>query len=282
MELDEAGLFESEYALSRVFDFDYPAKLKKKFIILSSPRTASAKLSSNLYDSGLAGAPFEYFHKNLLKYRNSPEKRPNELNAYLEEMIARRTSPNGYFGMKMHFGQFEYLFGRNPTTMAIGVQLLSEFDKRILISRRDKVSQAIAQLMGRETNAWARPENVGGNGLVRAFTPEDVVDISSFLQTLIFWEHSWRKILASMAGDFIEVAYEDLCEAPEKELGQIFEYLEIGEFRGGPVSFRTGKQPITEVRAEMKLNFLEAIGALNGEIAQKVVLEQGKPLVPPR
>ena len=257
----ESSLFESEFALSELFDFNIDAKLKKKYIILSSPRTGSTMLASALYNSGVAGAPFEYFHKNLLALRNNPERRPNELNQYLEEMIARRTSPNGYFGMKLHFGQFEYLFGANPVATEIGVKFISEFDKHILIYRRDKILQAVSALLASEAKIWSRTSLERDQLLGRSIEPDDVVGISSALNAYVKSDQAWRKVLKSANVKFMDVAYEDLCDRPEQEMKRVYDYLEIEMPSEIPAHFPTEKLTNIELTNELKQRFLEEIGA---------------------
>jgi trehalose 2-sulfotransferase len=258
---EEKKEFESEFALSETFDFNFEAKLKQKYIILSSPRTGSTMLASALYYTGLAGVPFEYFHHNLLKARNHPERRPNELGMYLKEMIGKRTSPNGYFGMKLHFEQFEYLFGHNPTAASFGMRFLAEFDKFIMIFRRDKILQAISELLARETQVWSRTSISDSDLLRRPPNPNDVVAISDFLRKFVVWDQSWRKVIQRLETSCLEIAYEDLCDDPQAEFNKIFEHLDLRELRGRKIAFPTVKLTDAATTKEMKEAYLEQIGA---------------------
>ena len=257
----EVSLFESEFALSEVFDFNFETRLRKKYAILASPRTGSTMLASALYNSGLAGAPFEYFHHNLLKLRDNPEKRPNELNLYLEEIIRRRTSPNGYFGIKIHFSQFEYLFGGNMKATEVGLKFIDEFDKHILITRRDKILQAISSLLADEKKVYSRMSITEDELLGREFQQDDVVAITSYLNVFIQWDAAWRTILEKLNKPFIEVAYEDLCTDPQIEFRRIFAFLDIENASGDEISFSTEKQTNTRLTAKLKSDYLDHIGA---------------------
>ena len=258
---DQSNMFESEYALSETFDFNCDAKLRQKYIILSNPRTGSTMVSSALYATNLAGAPFEYFHRELLNACNKPETRPNELNLYLDGIIRRRTSPNGYFGMKMHFVQFDYLFGRNSALMSIGLKFLSEFDKRILIYRRDKILQGISGLLAKENQAWSSTDGSKTSLLGRAPKPNDVVEISEYVRTFVAWDQAWRELISRIGGSSLEVAYEDLCKNPDDEFNRIFEYLGLDELRGRRTEFVTAKQTDIALTGELKRAYLESIGA---------------------
>jgi trehalose 2-sulfotransferase len=270
---NESNESASEFELREAFDFNFEVKLKKKYLILSSPWTGSAMLASALYHTGLAGVPFEYFHSRLLKARNNPELRPNELGAYLDDIIKRRTSPNGYFGMKLHFEQFDYLFGRNPTLTTIGIKFLSEFDKRILVYRRDKILQSVSALLAREDKVWPKTGVSNTDLLQRALSPDDVVEISDSLRMFIWWEHCWRKVISRLDG-CLEIAYEDLCSDTQTEFAKIFEYLELPELRTRQVAVPTVKQANVVFANELKKTYLEKIGAFdvnNIEILEEIV-----------
>jgi LPS sulfotransferase NodH len=258
---DETKKFETEFALSESFDFNFETRPKQRYIILSSPRTGSTMLASALYSTSLAGVPFEYFHQYLLKARNHPERRPNELSVYLKEMIRRRTSPNGYFGMKLQFGQFEYLFGQNQAALSFGAKFLSEFDKFIMIFRRDKILQAISELLARENQVWARTSISNSELLRRPPKPSDVIEISDVLRTYVLWDQSWRSLISRLGTSCLPIAYEDLCDDPQAEFDKIFEYLELYELRGRKIAFPTAKLTDVATTSEMKKAYLEQIGA---------------------
>jgi LPS sulfotransferase NodH len=271
---DETCKFESEVALNETYDFNYEAKLKQKYIILCSPRSGSTMLANALYNTGLAGAPFEYFNRKILKARNNPELRPNELSFYLNEMIRRRTSPNGYFGMTLQFEQFEYLFGRNATVTSVGMTFLSEFDRKILVYRRDKISQAVSFWLARENSVWSMPNRAKTGLLQRTLNPTDVIEICDLLRTFVAWDDLWRKVISRLEGSCMEVAYEDLRSDPQAEFGKIFEYLGLRELRDSQLSVPKLKSEDPALTTELKRLYLEKIGAIDATgvvISEKVV-----------
>ena len=111
--LDEA-VSDSYDRLSFEFERTEP---RASYLVCSIPRSGSSLLCELLGGTGLAGAPAEFFHPDkmaALQQRWGVEG----LDDYLRELFARKTSPNGVFGTKAHWGQYKPLFGEaDPRTV---------------------------------------------------------------------------------------------------------------------------------------------------------------------
>jgi LPS sulfotransferase NodH len=243
------------------FDMAPAVAAARKYLIMSTPRSGSTMLSSALHASGLAGAPFEYFHPAPLNNAGNPELYPNRLNLYFKDVVSRRTSPNGLFGMKLHFPQFERIFCANPTSLAYGFSFLREFDAFVLTYRRDKILQAISGLLARENNLWATTSADNEGRVGRPFAADDVVKISEEVRRFTLGEYSWRKIAGNLGVVPHEVAYEDLTENSGREFQRIVDYLDIKELAGVQLQPKTRKTTDVEQTLEMKRRYLKAIGA---------------------
>src|SRR5262249_15586129 len=82
-----------------------PTACRFKYLICSTPRSGSTLLSTGLASTGRAGRPLEYLSQPygvVFKERNGRLLLPE----YWRFLVTRRTTPNGVFGMKMHFDQF--------------------------------------------------------------------------------------------------------------------------------------------------------------------------------
>ena len=90
---------------------------RASYLVCSIPRSGSSLLCELLASTGLAGAPAEFFHPDKMEVL---QRRwgVDELDDYLRELLARKTSPNGVFGTKAHWGQYQPLFGESdPRTV---------------------------------------------------------------------------------------------------------------------------------------------------------------------
>lgn len=246
--LDMFGAFKTERDLP-------PAPVTFTYLILSQPRTGSTMISSALEASGLAGVPIEYFNQHHL--RQLP--RPLSLAAvqkYYADVVARRTTANGVFGMKLHHDQFKPLFMQDNTVSPGGVKFLKSFDRIILTSRRDKLAQAISQLTALRTQNWNtdRKELEGRQNY--AFSKADVPLIIDYLRDAVTGEMFWNEICERLALSPLHVVYEDLCLSPEAELRRVVDHLGLPISGIAPQTIKLSR----DNNREGKLRFLKEIG----------------------
>ena len=83
---------------------------RASYMVCSIPRSGSSLLCELLASTGVAGAPAEFFHPDKMAALQQRWE-ADELDDYLRELLARKTSPNGVFGTKAHWGQYNPLFG---------------------------------------------------------------------------------------------------------------------------------------------------------------------------
>ena len=141
-------------------DFPGPVPLRKSYIVASTDRSGSTFLCSLLWQTGVLGAPAEYWN-----HRRRPNGKPigiqmtERLNAsspadYLKKLLACRTSKNGVFGVKAHSFDFKEALRKFPKLL----EALSPVTY-IYIRREDKVAQAVSMAKATQTGAWvARSE----------------------------------------------------------------------------------------------------------------------------
>ena len=89
------------------FDFEYDVAVEPvvSYMICSLPRSGSSLLCEALANTLHAGMPAEYFNPGIIARM---ERRWNvgSFDDYLRKLLARKTSPNGVFGLKVHWGQY--------------------------------------------------------------------------------------------------------------------------------------------------------------------------------
>jgi trehalose 2-sulfotransferase len=228
---------------------------------MSSPRTGSSLLSGALADSGHAGRPLEFAHKKTLRENGNPEQTIEGLQAYLCRIVENNTTPNGVFGMKMHFNQFHSLFGDGRHGLENGVSFMQKFQKFILIFREDKVLQAISEMLAMDTGVWNTPDPDYAGSVGRELVTEDVPLIAKIMARQVWEEYSWRNLLIQLSLTFHEVSYESLTASPDGEAAGLCSYLAIDGLSAVSVRPKTIKLTDTSVTVEMKKQYLRAIGA---------------------
>jgi LPS sulfotransferase NodH/SAM-dependent methyltransferase len=136
-------------------DFPGPVRLRKSYIVASTDRSGSTFLCSLLWQTGVLGAPAEYWN-----FRSRPKAKPigaqmmERLEAasaadYLDKLLACRTSRNGIFSVKAHSFDFEEAVRQFPEML----ERLSPLTY-IYIERKDKVAQAVSMAKAAQTGVW--------------------------------------------------------------------------------------------------------------------------------
>lgn len=113
-----------------------------RYVILSLPRTGSELVCADLRKRGI-GVPLEYFSIHGIAERLGSTNSEGHifLPQYMAALYAKRTTPNGVFGAKMHPLHLKSMGGHD---IAKAVQFLDLFDRIVVLRRRDKVLQAIS------------------------------------------------------------------------------------------------------------------------------------------
>jgi LPS sulfotransferase NodH len=241
---------------------DYPkTEVVQAYLILSSPRSGSTMLSTALASSKIAGRPLEYLNPTSLAAAGVGQDIA-KLIGYLEDVRNRRTTPNGVFGMKLHFNQFANLFVRQGQVNELGVGFLKTFNKVILTHRHDKVLQAISLMHANRSKLWNSKDAGHAGSVSSQFREEDVDTITACLAKLVNEEASWRLLMAQLKLNCIDISYEDLCANQDACIGRAFVHLGLSTPPSG-TRVQTVKLS-DESNLQVKQDYLRAIGAIAG------------------
>jgi LPS sulfotransferase NodH len=197
--------------------FEYErAEPRISYMVCSIPRSGSSLLCELLSSTGLAGAPAEFFHPDkmsALRQRWDAET----LDDYLRELFARKTSPNGVFGAKAHWGQYNPLFGdTDPRRVLPRPQL-------VFITRRDRLRQAVSWVRALQTFRWATE---GGPRVDRPAV-FDSEHIGRKLRRIDREESLWEGLFDRYGIEPQRVVYEDFVEAQETTVREVLDELEV-------------------------------------------------------
>ena len=141
----------------------------------------------------------------------------DELGDYLRELLARKTSPNGVFGTKAHWGQYQPLFGESdPRTLFPALRV-------VFITRRDRLRQAVSWVRALQTLKWVTP--VGP----RVERPEvfDHEHITQKLGRIDREEEVWESLFDRHGIEPHRVVYEDFVEAQEATVRAVLDALDV-------------------------------------------------------
>ncbi len=193
---------------------------RQYFVICSTPRTGSTLLCEILRENGI-GVPMEYFHKrNHLaalydRYVPDPDTKEFDLEYYIELLKTYRTSANGYFGFKVHWGQLKWL----KRDCALDKQFPGL--KFIYLTRKDNVAQAVSVSKAAYSKQWYSYQDA----------PEsltyDEKHIAFCLKTIRKSNARWQEWFEELELNPIHLTFEDLLSDPQYEMERVAQHLKI-------------------------------------------------------
>jgi len=200
-------------------EFDLPeCSPTRTYAVASLPRTGSTLLCRGLWDTGVCGAPKEYLNPMQLRDwgLRAGRRRYRLLVGPLQVLargdvaehlaeVRRRRSSNGWFGLKIHRHHWE-TFGSSV-----------EVNRWIVITRRDRVAQAVSWARAIQTGRWADWQK---SVLPPVYSRSR---IERCLEQIHRDEAAWREEL----DDALEVVYEDLVQDFRATLSDVLEHLEV-------------------------------------------------------
>ncbi len=205
-------------------DFPGETPVQLRYCILSSPRSGSTLLGRMLYETKCAGDPQEYFNPPLLSIERERSGEPKlNLNELMKHMERRRTSPNGVFGMKLHYSQMLGAF-RSPRPNEAMVRMLKRFNSLIWIRRRDRAAQAISQIVAQHTQVWSSEDARHGAARELKIHPYECVRA---LQMVAGDDFGWERLIAAAGLKVHQVWYEDLVADYDAQSRAVLRHLGI-------------------------------------------------------
>ncbi len=234
-----------DYLMSYERDFPIRTKSRYRYALLSTPRCGSNMVSDMLHQTGVAGDPLEYLNSRFiagyLRLKGRDHSSPIVLSQYLEEMESRRTSKNGYFGIKIHFEHMARVFSDTRNFL----DYLNLCDRVIFLRRRDKISQAVSLYKARVTQIWSSMDYEfidPTDPRLSVTVGFDPVAIGRALADVLTQEFGWEALLRRHNIEHKEVWYEDLTLDFSEKSGELLSYLQLSDFIGQIRPPRTQKQ----------------------------------------
>ncbi|OOZ39132.1 hypothetical protein BOW53_12840 [Solemya pervernicosa gill symbiont] len=256
---DGQSLFDK--LVSSALDFERATHPNFRYVILSSPRCGSSLLAGMLTSTQQAGCPKEYLNRDYIRaYLKQSGLSDTPLPAYMQEMERRRTSPNGLFGVKLHWEHFVDIYGVKGGLKREGIDFIQSMDRVIRICRKDKISQAISYYIAIQTNRWVELPGQASN---RESSSNDRIGfdpmrITSLLNALVVQEVSWQRFCRQHSIDPVDVCYETLVADYDAESRRVLGCLGLDKSMTIPQP--PIKKQATELNAELRSRYLDYVG----------------------
>lgn len=199
------------------------------YLICTTPRSGSYLLSGGLRSTGVAGRPQEYFDAVFEpQWRNDLHiGRDDE---FLPAIRTAGTTPNGVFGAKVLYFQFEnlqkHLGAAYPQLLPESPEAISAAfgpTKFIWLRREDKTLQAISWFRAVKTDQWY---DLTDESPLEPRTLEfDAAKIAEMKRTLENYDEQWRAYFERHQVSVFEIIYEDFAQEYEATIQRVLEFL---------------------------------------------------------
>lgn len=183
-----------------IHNFSEYKGIPKFLVIASTPRSGSSMLGHLLHSTGHFGYPLEYFqHNNFSEWKRILGT--TGIVDTLQELIKIRTSPNGVFGIKLHYSHIRAIGGSKQ------LNALFPNANYVLVSRSDAVAQAVSYAKAAQTGVWIKGQQPISEN------PEYNFDlINKKLLSVLRDTNSWRYLLSTKGFQFTELVYERVLD----------------------------------------------------------------------
>jgi len=199
------------------FEFEVPVEPATSYMICSLPRSGSSLLCEGLANTLQAGMPAEYFNPGSIK-RLKRRWKVDSFDDYRVQLLARKTSPNGVFGLKVHWGQYVPVVGdRDPRSIFPHLRF-------VLIRREDLVRQAVSWVRALQTGNWSVSWK-DPSGRRQAEFDRD--EIHRYLRRLERDAASWEELFERHSIEPYRLTYERLVAEREATLLEVLDFLGV-------------------------------------------------------
>ncbi|MBC7605270.1 MAG: hypothetical protein H7255_21735 [Ramlibacter sp.] len=227
---------------------DFPVRedgASYRYVLCSTPRSGSNLIGDMLHATRLAGDPQEYLNARYIAgFMRSLADGTSQMDIgeYMARLERRRTSPDGIFGVKIHY---EHITAQWPKHIGQAVRFLRGYDHFVLLTRRDKVAQAVSLYKARQTQIWSSLDYK----FMDADDPRrdkqvdyDPRAITRALSDVIDQEIAWRAVLQHLGKPVVEIAYEDVVADYVGESHKLLRVLGIDPAQAGVTAPSIRKQ----------------------------------------
>ena len=221
---DFLWIYNQRDARTTASNMTVPARQTQCYVICATPRCGSSLLCETLAETGLAGYPGELASK-AWRRMDGWSSREN-----LFETKDQRTTPNGVFGVKLMWSQFDEThkcFASHPDFAGLAMdqlfQKLLPGIKYIWIRRRDKEAQAVSLAIAQQTGLWTS-KHTGKDDFEPNF---DFYQIHDLCMLLGYQEDQWQKYFDTHGIEPLVVTYEDYTGNVSATIEKILDHLQI-------------------------------------------------------
>lgn len=197
-------------------EFDFPAREGPptlQYLLATVPRSGSTYVSHLLWQSGCLGAPLEYLNFEPSGPYGFASQSPAAQAALWQGVLAKRTSPNGVFGLKTFPVQMQALQENNPALLGQVMRTLFRGPaptKVVQLRRRDRTAHAISYARAALSGIW-RSEQESADRPEPDYSERALVNAGHLIDGQ---ERAWEEMYRDLGLSPLVIWYEDVLADP--------------------------------------------------------------------
>jgi LPS sulfotransferase NodH len=177
------------------------SQMKKKLLVLSTPRSGSTLFCDVLNKIGVLGECREWLNLRYVEaYRILKKLETVDIGQYLEFIISKTLGEQNTFVVNMHIDQIQPLLDLKIDPFVLG------FDDQIYLCRNNKVDQAVSLAKAMKTDQWSADTA----SKVASSPHPSFVEIAQSLHFLLSSEQIYTNNLKATTK--LEFSYEDFSQ----------------------------------------------------------------------
>jgi LPS sulfotransferase NodH len=233
------------------------------YLILAPQRTGSNYLCRRLCNvRGRFGMPSEYLNPvaiRMLAPRLLPGTAADQVPfaAYMAAVQRARTSADGWFGIKLQPAQ---LAAFAPGDQAL-FEFAASFQRIVVLSRRDKLGQAISGTLAQLTGTWFNDGTP--SAIDHSRFPELFPAIAANLARYIEEDRRLAALGKALARPWLRIEYEEILADGQAAFEQLVEFLSVDEpvMLDEAADVAVPAKPPVEISEALRARFLQYIGS---------------------
>ncbi|MEO0678981.1 MAG: Stf0 family sulfotransferase [Pseudomonadota bacterium] len=195
-------------------DISAGARPNRTLVIASTPRSGSSMLGALCARTGRLGVPREYMEPGALAWL-SRRFGTDDAAVVLREVMARRSSADGVFAIKLHYDHRRTLPGFFDLRAALPDPRL------VLIERDDAMAQALSLARSWQTGAYNATLQARGEA---RFDPRL---IERALRLVTLHAAAWRYETARQGLPWIRLSFDEVVADPPGAVARIAEVMDV-------------------------------------------------------
>lgn len=192
-------------------------KIKKKVLILSTPRSGSSMFCDVLANTSQIGECAEWFNERYIAAYGKMKNTSNvNFDEYLNFILEKTVGDSGVFAVNAHIEHMFFFLNKNFNLLTLGFTVVA------YVSRKNKISQAVSLEKSNLTDSWSSEVEADADKLSKI----NNLGIVQSLQHIVEWEQAYKEKLSHFV--HAEFYYEDFCRLNDTNaFKKIFKLLDI-------------------------------------------------------